>query len=95
MKEMLSRRFGFFKKMQLQNEMVNKGQLIEKLYGKYRQFKVDISRNQYWKGFFHFKMQTMYSREMPEVPKIGMKHLSGPKETSEAKPEIHKVERSK
>lgn len=40
-------------------------------------------------------MQTMYSREMPKVHKIGMQHLSEPKETSEAKPEMHKVERSK
>lgn len=32
---------------------------------------------------------------MPRVQNTGMKHLSGPKETSEAKPEMQKVERTK
>lgn len=85
----------FLKKQQRQNEMANKGQLTEKLYGKYGQFKVDSSRNWYWMGFFHLERQTIYSREMPKVHKIEMKCLSGPTETSEAKPEMQKVERPK
>lgn len=36
-----------------------------------------------------------YSREMLKVHKIGLKCLNGPTETSEAKPEMQKMERTK